>query len=133
MSTTLPVVVDDDHIRKPHNPQCPDAPVEAQRFAGFILEHPTRQLTRPDGVSLTLPRSDYQVLCELLAASNRVVSRDRLTLSAFGREHLPDDRSVDMCISRLRQQLRRAPGAGVQILTLRNEGYLLSIARTEAG
>lgn len=129
MSTTLPVVVDDDHIK----PQCQDAPAEVQRFAGFTLEQSTRQLTRPDGVSLTLPRSDYQVLCELLATSNRVVSRDRLTRSAFGREHLPDDRSVDMCISRLRQQLRRAPGADVQILTLRNEGYLLSIARAEVG
>ena len=129
MSTTLPVVVDDDHIK----PQCQDAPAEVQRFAGFTLEQSTRQLTRPDGVSLTLPRSDYQVLCELLAASNRVVSRDRLTRSAFGREHLPDDRSVDMCISRLRQQLRRAPGADVQILTLRNEGYLLSIGCAEVG
>ena len=126
MSTTLSVVVDDDHIK----PQCPDAPAEVQRFAGFTLEQATRQLTRPDGVSLTLPRSDYQVLCELLTARNRVVSRDRLTRSAFAREHLPDDRSVDMCISRLRQQLRRAPGAEVQILTLRNEGYLLSFART---
>lgn len=129
MSTTLPVVVDDDHIK----PQCQDAPAEVQRFAGFTLEQSTRQLTRPDGVSLTLPRSDYQVLCELLAASNRVVSRDRLTRGAFGREHLPDDRSVDMCISRLRQQLRRAPGADVQILTLRNEGYLLSIGCAEVG
>jgi len=129
MSTTLPVVVDDDHIK----PQCQDAPAEVQRFAGFTLEQSTRQLTRPDGVSLTLPRSDYQVMCELLAASNRVVSRDRLTRSAFGREHLPDDRSVDMCISRLRQQLRRAPGADVQILTLRNEGYLLSIGCAEVG
>ncbi|MNE77967.1 Transcriptional regulatory protein WalR [compost metagenome] len=72
------------------------------------------------------------MLRELLEANNRVVSRDHLTRSAFGRDHLPDDRSVDMCVSRLRQQLRRAPGAVAQILTIRNEGYLLSLARSEA-
>jgi DNA-binding response OmpR family regulator len=37
-----------------------------------------------------------------------------------------------MCVSRLRQQLRRAPGGAAQILTIRNEGYLLSLARSEA-
>ncbi|BDM25288.1 response regulator transcription factor [Pseudomonas sp. LRP2-20] len=105
---------------------------EAQRFAGFSLDHVKRLLTRPDGATLTLPRSDYRVLRELLEANNRVVSRDQLTRSAFGRDHHPDDRSVDMCISRLRQQLRRAPASDIQILTIRNEGYLLSIARAEA-
>jgi len=106
--------------------------VDAQQFAGFRLEHVKRLLTRPDGETLTLPRSDYRVLRELLDANNRVVSRDQLTRSAFGRDHLPDDRSVDMCVSRLRQQLRRAPPGAAQNLTIRNEGYLLSIASLAA-
>ncbi|MCO7520955.1 MULTISPECIES: response regulator [Pseudomonas] len=110
-----------------------DATVEPQRFAGFRLDHVKRLLTLPDGQALTLPRSDYRVLRELLEANNRVVSRDQLTRSAFGRDHLPDDRSVDMCISRLRQQLRRAASQGAQILTIRNEGYLLSLAREALG
>ncbi|MFJ2984057.1 MULTISPECIES: response regulator [unclassified Pseudomonas] len=109
-----------------------EAPAETLGFAGFSLEPVKRLLTRPDGEVLTLPRSDHRVLRELLEANNRVVSRDQLTRSAFGRDHHPDDRSVDMCISRLRQQLRHAPGGAVQILTIRNEGYLLSIARAEA-
>ncbi|MDI9776926.1 response regulator transcription factor [Pseudomonas putida] len=105
---------------------------EAQRFAGFSLDPVKRLLSRPDGETLTLPRSDYRVLRELLEANNRVVSRDQLTRSAFGRDHHPDDRSVDMCISRLRQQLRHASASDIQILTIRNEGYLLSIASAEA-
>ncbi|WP_060507529.1 response regulator [Pseudomonas sp. NBRC 111124] len=121
-------------LRRPQRLDAPaDAPaVEAQQFAGFSLDHVRRLLTRPDGTTLTLPRSDYRVLRELLEANNRVVSRDQLTRSAFGRDHHPDDRSVDMCISRLRQQLRHAPASDIQILTIRNEGYLLSIARAEA-
>ncbi|MFV3290874.1 response regulator [Pseudomonas sp. NY11955] len=142
----------DDYLAKPfepreliarikavlRRPQRLDAPaeepavVDAQLFAGFRLEHVKRLLTRPDGETLTLPRSDYRVLRELLEANNRVVSRDQLTRSAFGRDHLPDDRSVDMCVSRLRQHLRRAPAGAAQILTIRNEGYLLSIANHEA-
>ncbi|GLO14335.1 DNA-binding response regulator [Pseudomonas putida] len=142
----------DDYLAKPfepreliarikavlRRPQRLDAPaeepavVDAQQFAGFRLEHVKRLLTRPDGETLTLPRSDYRVLRELLEANNRVVSRDQLTRSAFGRDHLPDDRSVDMCVSRLRQHLRHAPAGAAQILTIRNEGYLLSIASNVA-
>lgn len=106
---------------------------QPQRFAGFELDPIKRLLTHPDGKALTLPRSDYRVLHELLQADNRVVSRDHLTRSAFGRDHLPDDRSVDMCISRLRQQLRRAPGQAAQILTIRNQGYLLNLRREASG
>ena len=142
----------DDYLAKPfeprelvarikavlRRPQRQDSPAEqpaaeAQRFAGFSLDPVKRLLSRPDGETLTLPRSDYRVLRELLEANNRVVSRDLLTRSAFGRDHHPDDRSVDMCISRLRQQLRRAPASDIQILTIRNEGYLLSLGRAEAG
>lgn len=68
----------------------------------------------------------------MLEANNRVVSRDQLTRSAFGRDHLPDDRSVDMCVSRLRQHLRRAPDGAAQILTIRNEGYLLTMGQHQA-
>ncbi|MCE1116362.1 MULTISPECIES: response regulator [Pseudomonas] len=110
-----------------------DSASQPQRFAGFELDPIKRLLTHPDGKALTLPRSDYRVLRELLEANNRVVSRDHLTRSAFGRDHLPDDRSVDMCISRLRQQLRRAPGQAAQILTIRNEGYLLNLRREASG
>ncbi|MDF0729328.1 response regulator transcription factor [Pseudomonas entomophila] len=121
-------------LRRPQRLDTPaDEPtLEPQLFAGFHLDHVKRLLTHPDGQVLTLPRSDYRVLRELLDANNRVVSRDHLTRSAFGRDHLPDDRSVDMCISRLRQQLRSAPGA-VQILTIRNEGYLLTLTRSGPG
>ncbi|QXH46428.1 response regulator transcription factor [Pseudomonas xanthosomatis] len=142
----------DDYLAKPFEPreliarikavlrrpqrleaQAEESDTEPHLFAGFRLDPVKRLLTHPDGQALTLPRSDYRVLRELLEANNRVVSRDHLTRSAFGRDHLPDDRSVDMCISRLRQQLRRAPGNAAQILTIRNEGYLLSLSREASG
>jgi DNA-binding response OmpR family regulator len=73
------------------------------------------------------------VLRDLLAAHEQVLSRDQLTRSALGRDYQPDDRSVDMCISRLRQHLKNTRDGVVEILTIRNEGYLLSITNSGSG
>ena len=100
-------------------------------FASYRLDHAKRMLIQPNGNALLLPRSDYRVLAELLTAQNRVLSRDHLTRCAFARAHMPDDRSVDMCISRLRQHLKQG-GERLQILTIRNEGYLFSVAANHA-
>ena len=107
-----------------------DRPVTTQReFVGYRLDYVKRLLHTPDGQTLTLPRSDFRVLRDLLQAREQVLSRDQLTLSAMGREYSPDDRSIDMCISRLRQHLKEGH---VQIVTVRNEGYLLSVTSPEA-
>ena len=107
-----------------------DRPASTHReFAGYRLDDVKRLLHIPDGQTLTLPRSDFRVLRDLLQAREQVLSRDQLTLSAMGREYAPDDRSIDMCISRLRQHFKDGP---VQIVTVRNEGYLLSVSSPEA-
>ncbi len=133
----------DDYLAKPFEPRELVARIKAvmrrpgqvqaapestsEPFAGYRLDHVKRQLHPPAGATITLPRSDYRVLRDLLAAHNQVLSRDQLTRSAMGRDYLPDDRSVDMCISRLRQHFKSELGERVHILTIRNEGYLLSL------
>ncbi|WP_457361591.1 response regulator [Pseudomonas sp. TE3610] len=135
----------DDYLAKPFEPRELVARIKAvmrrpgkvaasikaattlESFAGYRLDPVKRQLLPPQGPALTLPRSDYRVLRELLGAHNQVVSRDQLTRSALGRDYQPEDRSVDMCISRLRQHFRQGDGDVVQILTIRNEGYLFSV------
>jgi len=110
----------------------PVSPFEAPvSFADYRLDPVKRTLSQPDGSAVLLPRSDCRVLSELLAAQNRVLSRDHLTRCAFSRPHLPDDRSVDMCISRLRQCFKGSDER-VQILTIRNEGYLFSVTANDA-
>lgn len=107
-----------------------DRPVTTHRdFVGYRLDYVKRLLHTPGGQTLTLPRSDFRVLRDLLQAREQVLSRDQLTLSAMGREYSPDDGSIDMCISRLRQHFKEGH---VQILTVRNEGYLLSVYSPEA-
>lgn len=101
-------------------------------FAGYRLDHAKRLLNPPQGLALTLPRSDFRVLRDLLDARETVLSRDQLTRSAMGRDYSPDDRSIDMCISRLRQHFKSTQDGLVQILTVRNEGYLLTLSSTAA-
>jgi DNA-binding response OmpR family regulator len=133
----------DDYLAKPFEPRELVARIKAvlrrpgaaaadeqeavARFAGFELDHVTRQLSPPAGSPVKLPRSDYKVLSQLLAARNQVLSRDQLTRIALGRDHHPDDRSVDMCISRLRQHFRYCRDEAVRILTIRNEGYVFTL------
>ncbi len=97
------------------------------RFAGWQLETTTRQLRSPAGLVISLGNSDYRVLRLLLQHPNRPLSRDFLLGQVFERERMPYDRSIDVCISRLRQHLDDAPKAAALIRTVRNEGYMLTV------
>ncbi|MGH8366462.1 MAG: winged helix-turn-helix domain-containing protein, partial [Pseudomonas sp.] len=90
-------------------------------FAGWQLDTRARQLLSPEGVVVSLGNSDYRVLRLLLQHPNRPLSRDFLLNHVFDKDSTPFDRSIDVCVSRLRSQLP----AGL-IKTVRNEGYMLT-------
>ncbi|MCA1325030.1 response regulator [Herbaspirillum sp. alder98] len=94
-------------------------------FAGWQLDTQARQAKSPEGVTITLGGSDYQVLRTLLDHPGRALSRDFLLNTVYGKEAMPFDRSIDVCISRLRQQLLDNPRAPALIRTVRNTGYML--------
>src|SRR5476651_2427748 len=91
------------------------------RFADWQLDTRARQLLSPEGVVVSLGNSDYRVLRLLLQHPNRPLSRDFLLNHVFDKDSTPFDRSIDVCVSRLRSQLP----AGL-IKTVRNEGYMLT-------
>lgn len=94
-------------------------------FAGWRLDTQARQAISPDGVTISLGGSDYQVLRALLDHPKRALSRDFLLNHVYGKEATPFDRSIDVCISRLRQQLGDNPRDPALIRTVRNTGYML--------
>ena len=57
----------------------------------------------------------------LLQHPNRPLSRDFLLNHVFDKDSTPFDRSIDVCVSRLRSQLPTG-----LIKTVRNEGYMLT-------
>lgn len=117
--------------REPHARDKPDTLPQAAAdeavlcFAGWRLDLQTRRLKSPAGHACDLARSDFMVLKTLSEIPNRIVSRDELSRRAFGREYYVNDRSIDVCISRLRHYLEDDARRPRFIRTVRNEGYLL--------
>ena len=96
------------------------------RFAGWVLDTGTHQLTSPRGIAVSLSVAEYRLLKVFLTHPNRVLSRDQLLDFVTGREPEAFDRSIDLRVSRLRHKLQDDAKAPQLIKTLRNEGYVLA-------
>jgi two-component system, OmpR family, response regulator len=131
----------DDYVMKPFDPvellariravlrrATPSTKAEPRmlRFNGWRLDTRVREMTSPGGRVVSLGGSDYRALRELLATPHRPVSRDHLVDQVYGRDRAPNDRAIDVCISRLRQYLDDDARKPSLIRTLRNQGYVLT-------
>ncbi len=115
-------------VQERHTPTpAPATHAHERHFADWRLDLRTRRLHAPGGRVLDLPRSDFMVLQALSEVPHKIVSRNDLSRRAFGREYYPDDRAIDVCISRLRHVLEDDARRPRFIRTIRNEGYLLDL------
>ncbi|MGZ4385617.1 MAG: response regulator transcription factor [Gaiellaceae bacterium] len=78
-----------------------------------------------DGVSAGLTPTEFRVLHALALARGRVLSRDELLQRIWGREQAPRDRTVDVCIKRLRDKIDRRSTEQTFIQTRFGVGYML--------
>jgi two-component system OmpR family response regulator len=97
------------------------------RFAGWHLDSVARELRDPEQRHAPLRNAEFRVLATLLAHGNRVVSRLKLIELARGRDGGPFDRSIDVCISRLRHVLRDDARGSRIIKTVHGEGYVIGV------
>ncbi|MCB5190954.1 response regulator [Methylobacillus arboreus] len=95
-------------------------------FEGWRLDTHARQMFSPDGVIVSLGSSDYMVLRVLLEHPNRPLSREFLIEHVYGKDSHAIDRSIDVCISRLRHHLEVDSRNPAIIRTVRNAGYMLA-------
>lgn len=95
-------------------------------FEGWRLDTHARQMFSPEGVVVSLGSSDYMVLRALLEHPNRPLSRDFLVEHVYGKESHAMDRSIDVCISRLRHHIEADTRNPTIIRTVRNAGYMLA-------
>jgi two-component system OmpR family response regulator len=101
------------------------------RFEGFTLDADARSLLDTNGQEVTLTRAEFSLLLAFARQPGRVLSRDELTHVVAGRGAEPDDRSVDVLISRLRRKIEPDPKAPRMIVTMPGEGYKFT-ARPQA-
>jgi DNA-binding response OmpR family regulator len=102
------------------------ARIRAYRFAGWQLNVRVRRLISPQGETVPLTASEFNLLVAFLAAPHRVLSREQLLDLSRLHKHDVYDRSVDVQVGRLRRKLQ-AKGAPAQLIrTERGAGYVFA-------
>ena len=92
-------------------------------FADWKVDVAAHELQAPDGRVISLGNSDFRMLLVLLQHAGQVLDRDFLAGQVYGRDRMPSDRTIDMCVSRLRQYLEDDARHPTLIRTVRNQGY----------
>jgi DNA-binding response OmpR family regulator len=108
----------------PETARQPD--IRAYRFAEFELNLRTRRLRRENGGSIVLTNGEFNLLAALLAAPERVLTRDQLLDASRVYYNEVYDRAIDIQVLRLRRKIERDPAQPQFILTERGAGYLFS-------
>jgi DNA-binding response OmpR family regulator len=136
----------DDYVTKPFSPrellarirtvlrrtkEASSAPVRrreirAYRFGDFELNLRTRRLKRLDGRDVSLTNGEVNLLAALLAAPERVLTRDQLLEASRMFDNEVYDRAIDIQVLRLRRKIERDPAQPRYIVTERGVGYMFS-------
>jgi two-component system OmpR family response regulator len=98
---------------------------DSVHFAGWTLNHARRELQRDDGLVVPLSGVEYRLLKVFVTHPQVVLSRERLTEMAHGRELQAFERSIDIQVSRLRQRLHDSDEPRL-LKTVRSGGYVLA-------
>ena len=113
-------------LRRRPSPPIPGAPRPTGgvlTFGPFRLDTRNRRLEK-NGERIPLTSGEYAVLEALVRHPRQPLSRERLTQSSRGRVYLPNDRSMDIQISRLRRLLEDDPSHPERIQTVWGYGYV---------
>ncbi len=138
----------DDYLTKPFSPrellarirtvlrrakaatpaQARSTEIRAFRFTGFELNLRTRRLAGMDGHRIELTNGEFNLLAALLAAPQRVLTRDQLIEASRVYENEVYDRAIDVQILRLRRKIEADPSQPIFIITERGVGYFFNAA-----
>ncbi len=136
----------DDYVTKPFSPRellarirtvlrrsksaAPEAnqrrEIRAYRFGEFELNLRTRRLKRQDGRPVNLTNGELNLLAALLAAPERILTRDQLLEASRVHDNEVYDRAIDIQVLRLRRKIEPDPAQPRYIVTERGVGYVFS-------
>jgi two-component system alkaline phosphatase synthesis response regulator PhoP len=108
----------DDYISKPIKPRVLISRVKAllRRGVSPAIEVPKRDLSGividkeryvvyKDGVELSLPKKEFELLALLASQPGRVFTRENILSSVWGNDVIVGDRTIDVHIRKLREKL----------------------------
>src|SRR5882762_7825361 len=100
--------------------------IRAYRFADFELNLRTRRLKRRDGRPIELTNGEFNLLAALLAAPQRILTRDQILEASRVYDNEVYDRSIDVQVLRLRRKIESDPSQPRFIVTERGVGYTVN-------
>ena len=131
----------DDYLTKPFNPMellariravlrrqpvafgLHDAQGSGYRFGEFVLNVRQQMLYKGEE-AIHLSTGEFALLRLFLSEVRQPLSREQLVLRMASRAHQPDQRAIDMLVSRLRKRLDAPSATESMIRTLRGIGYM---------
>jgi two-component system OmpR family response regulator len=134
----------DDYLPKPFNPRELLARIKAVLrrvmaepasanpglrvlvFAGWQLDPRLRELFNPVGAKVAVTSAEFDLLQTFCERPSRVLSRDQLVELTQQRDPAPNERSIDVLVSRLRQKIERDSRAPDLLKTIRSGGYVFT-------
>jgi DNA-binding response OmpR family regulator len=100
--------------------------IRAYRFADFELNLRTRRLKQREGRQIVLTNGEFNLLAALLAAPERILTRDQLLEASRVYDNEVYDRAIDIQVLRLRRKIEPDPSQPRFIVTERGVGYIFS-------
>lgn len=97
-----------------------------RRFAGWTLDLDGHKLTADNGETSRLTHGEFSLLEALTRYPGRIMTRDDLISSETQREWNPNDRTIDVLISRLRRKIEPDPSKPTIIVTEYGLGYVFA-------
>ncbi len=97
-------------------------PTERVVVPGLVIDPDLHQAVL-DGEDAGLTRTEFRLLSVLAAERGRVMTRDQLQQRVWGVPHRPRDRSVDVCVRKLREKLDQRSSTYAYIHTHYGVGY----------
>jgi two-component system, OmpR family, response regulator len=137
----------DDYITKPFEPreilarvrsvlrrgrcqsEAAAGPVSAHllyEFGDWKLDATAQALHDTTGLPVSLTSGEFRLLEAMVTRANRVLTRDQLMDVCYGNNSPAFDRSIDVCVGRLRRKLHDDPRNPAIIRTVRNGGYIFA-------
>jgi two-component system, OmpR family, response regulator len=95
-------------------------------FVNWTLDTTAQSLEDAQGRPIGLTSGEFKLLEAMVTRANRVLTRDQLMDVCYGNNSPAFDRSIDVCIGRLRKKLQDDPRNPAIIRTVRNGGYIFS-------
>ena len=92
-------------------------------FNGWQMNLDAYELITPDGEIADIGDHEFRLLAILVQNARHALSRDQILQNLSRRGWMPEDRSVDVAIAKLRKVLEENPAQPKLIRTIRSVGY----------